>query len=72
MKAALTILEPALTGDSSIENWKRVTSIDLDGVYYDNEQGWQLFRQLPLTDNYKGVMPVCATVIALEYDLAMM
>jgi meso-butanediol dehydrogenase/(S,S)-butanediol dehydrogenase/diacetyl reductase len=26
--------EPALTGDSSIENWKRVTAIDLDGVYY--------------------------------------
>lgn len=25
---------PALTGDSSIEEWKRVTSIDLDGVYY--------------------------------------
>jgi NAD(P)-dependent dehydrogenase (short-subunit alcohol dehydrogenase family) len=25
---------PALTADSSIENWKRVTSIDLDGVYY--------------------------------------
>jgi NAD(P)-dependent dehydrogenase (short-subunit alcohol dehydrogenase family) len=26
--------ELALTGDSSVENWKRVTSIDLDGVYY--------------------------------------
>ncbi len=26
--------EPALTADSSIENWKRVTSINLDGVYY--------------------------------------
>jgi len=26
--------EPALTADSSIENWKRVTAIDLDGVYY--------------------------------------
>jgi NAD(P)-dependent dehydrogenase (short-subunit alcohol dehydrogenase family) len=26
--------ERALTGDSSVENWKRVTSINLDGVYY--------------------------------------
>jgi NAD(P)-dependent dehydrogenase (short-subunit alcohol dehydrogenase family) len=26
--------QPALTGDSSVENWKRVTSINLDGVYY--------------------------------------
>lgn len=24
----------AVTGDSSIENWKRVTSINMDGVYY--------------------------------------
>ena len=24
----------AITGDSSIENWKRVTSINMDGVYY--------------------------------------
>lgn len=39
-----------------------VKKFDLDGVYYDNEQGWHLFRQLPLTDDYKGKMPICATV----------
>ena len=35
--------------------------MDLDGVYYDNEQGWQLFRRLPLADDTKGEIPICAT-----------
>jgi len=34
---------------------------ELDGVYYDNEQGWHLFRRLPLADDYKGTLPICAT-----------
>lgn len=38
-----------------------VKKLDLDGVYYDNEQGWQLFRRLPLADDYKGEVPICAT-----------
>jgi tetratricopeptide (TPR) repeat protein len=38
-----------------------VKKFDLDGIYYDNEQGWQLFRQLPLTDNYKATVPICVT-----------
>jgi hypothetical protein len=38
-----------------------VKKLDLDGVYYDNEQGWHLFRRLPLADNYKGKTPICAT-----------
>ena len=38
-----------------------VKKFDLDGVYYDNEQGWQLFRRLPLTDDYKGTTPICVT-----------
>ncbi len=40
---------------------EKVKKYDLDGVYYDNEQGWQLFRRLPLADDYKGKMPICAT-----------
>lgn len=35
--------------------------LDLDGVYYDNEQGWHVFRRLPLTDDYQGTLPICAT-----------
>jgi tetratricopeptide (TPR) repeat protein len=46
-------------GDDGKESVKK---FDLDGVYYDNEQGWQLFRRLPLADDYKGKVPICATI----------
>lgn len=44
-----------------VDGKEAVKKLDLDGVYYDNEQGWHAFRLLPLTDNYKGPMPVCVT-----------
>jgi len=44
-----------------VDGKESVKKLDLDGVYYDNEQGWHAFRLLPLTDNYKGSMPICAT-----------
>jgi tetratricopeptide (TPR) repeat protein len=43
--------------------------MELDGVHYDNEQGWQVFRRLPLTDNYQGRLPICATFGAGPVDL---
>ena len=48
-----------------------VNKFDLDGVYYDNEQGWHLFRRLPLADDYKGQTPICVTFGAgpLKLDL---
>lgn len=45
-------------GDDEKES---VKTLDLDGVCYDNEQGWHLFRRLPLTDKYVGETPICAT-----------
>ena len=35
--------------------------LSLDGIFYDNEQGWHLFRRLPLTAGYTADTPVCAT-----------
>jgi len=51
----VTVRSRGLDGKESVKK------LDLDGVYYDNEQGWQVFRMLPLADNYKGPLPVCVT-----------
>jgi hypothetical protein len=56
---------------SGSDGKESVKKFDLDGVHYDNEQGWQLFRQLPLADDYKGEIPICGTVTggAMEIDV---
>ncbi|MBN2477357.1 MAG: tetratricopeptide repeat protein [Pirellulales bacterium] len=51
----VTIRSKGNDGEESVKKF------DLDGVYYDNEQGWHLFRRLPLADDYKRQMPICAT-----------
>ncbi len=33
----------------------------LDKTYYDNEQGVELFRRLPLTEGYKAITPIYAS-----------
>jgi hypothetical protein len=43
--------------------------VDLDGLYYDNEQGWHLFRRLPLTDGYQGKLPIFASFGAGAIEL---
>lgn len=54
-----------------VDGKESTREFELDGVYYDNEQGWQLFRQLPLTDDYKGTLPVCSPVGAGAIKLEM-
>ncbi len=44
-----------------VDGKESTRKLDLDGVHYDNEQGWHVFRRLPLTDDYKGEMPICVT-----------
>ncbi len=63
---AVTIRSKANDGKESVKK------LDLDGVYYDNEQGWQLFRRLPLADDYKGKMHIYATYGggAMKLDVA--
>jgi hypothetical protein len=47
--------------------------MDLDGVYYDNEQGMELFRRLPMAEGYKDTVPICTTMgdgaIKLEVEV---
>ncbi len=58
-----TVLSTALDGKET----ERTT--DLDGVYYDNEQGWHLFRRLPLADGYTGKLPIYTAFGAGAIDL---
>ena len=45
--------------------------IELDGTYYDNEQGMMLFRRLPLAKGFEATIPILATMSdgALEIDV---
>ncbi|PHR96098.1 MAG: hypothetical protein COA78_29140 [Blastopirellula sp.] len=45
----------------SIDGKESDKSFDLDEIYYDNEQGWHLFRRLPLAEGYKATLPIYAT-----------
>jgi hypothetical protein len=44
-----------------VDGKESTRKLDLDGAHYDNEQAWHLFRRLPLTDDYTGELPICAT-----------
>jgi hypothetical protein len=39
----------------------KVRKDQLDGVHYDNEQGWFVFRRMPLAEGYSGKLPVYAS-----------
>ena len=45
----------------------------LDGLHYDNEQAMQLFRRLPLAENFKTKVPIFATMgsgaISIEVEV---
>ncbi|MGY8768278.1 MAG: DUF3108 domain-containing protein [Pirellulales bacterium] len=45
----------------SVDGKESDKSFDLDKVFYDNEQGWHLFRRLPLAEGYKATLPIYAT-----------
>ena len=43
---------------TSADGKKSDRTMTVAGVYYDNEQGWFVFRRLPLAEDYKGNLPV--------------
>lgn len=60
--AAEYTLDDVSLRTTGIDGEESTRKLDVDGVHYDNEQGWHLFRRLPLTDDYEGALPICATV----------
>ena len=47
---------------STVLGKKKVHTVDVEGVVYDNEQGMHLFRRLPLADGYKADIPIFVTL----------
>jgi hypothetical protein len=46
----------------SLDGKQSTRKIELNGVYYDNEQGMLLFRRLPLEKGFKAKIPICTTM----------
>lgn len=58
---------------TGVDGKKSERTQDLNSVYYDNEQGWYVFRCLPLADNSKITVPIFAPLgegpIGLESEV---
>jgi hypothetical protein len=59
----------ATVHSTAVDGKETERTTDLDGVYYDNEQGWHLFRRLPLADDYVGKLPIYASFGAGAIEL---
>ena len=53
------------------KNGKKMSSntVALDKIYYDNEQAYHVFQRLPLTEGYKGMIPIFTSVSATKLEL---
>ncbi len=75
MGTCLTDFAPgkATVHTTGLDGKKSDRTTDLTGVYYDNEQGWYVFRRLPLADGFKATVPIFspfgAGAIGLESEV---
>jgi len=59
---ATYVSDEAIVNTVGLDGKQSTRTIELDGIYYDNEQAMLLFRRLPLAKDFKAKIPICATM----------